>query len=283
MILQPWSKGILTRQIGDIRYATYSVSARATISLTVGPARIGSRARADLPLITVSPVVVNRNVNARASIGISLSTVRHGIKVRASLPLLTSLAKTTKQNVVHARAQLPALFTNLNRIRARARLPILYTTASVSSNTTYTDVAWVTNLTLEETTKFTNFGFLNVVRLGNTIYGVKSNGFYELDSLTTDNGTSIVASVTTHPQNFKQMVYKRIPYMYVQTPNPVVVTSYVDSTTIGPMTTDHGQQKVTMSKGTQGYYWSFNITNVSGNQFKLDGIEPFIDFLKRRA
>jgi hypothetical protein len=244
--------------------------------------RIGSRGNIVLPLISVTATILSRNLSGRASITLSTDIVRLGSRGRSILPLITSKPVLKIANRVVGRASLPLLST-VPRCRGRAILPKISAKGTITYTVATTSLAWVTNLTVEETTKFTNFDFLKVVRIGSSVYGVKSDGLYLIGSFATDNGTTIASYITTHPQNFKQQTFKRIPYMYVQTPYPVSVTSYVDSQTVGAVTTDHGQQKVTLSKGTQGYYWSFKIANVSTNPFKIDGIEPYIDFMKRRA
>lgn len=280
MIRQSWAKVVLARPLGAVRYAEISTSATATIILSA-TARGGARSGATLPRLSVQANTLVLNATARASLGLSLGSVRVGSNVKATLPPLSIVPVSTRLVVSSATATLPMITLGRKAI-VEVTLPRLIVAAISSKTVTTTSVGWITNLTLEETTKFTNFGFMNVVRLGNNIYGVKSDGLYLLGA-TTDNSTAISSYITTHPQNYKQQTYKRIPYMYVQTPYPVSITSYVDSQTVGAATTDHGTQKVVLSKGTQGYYWSFKIANVAPNSFKLDGIEPFIDFMKRRA
>lgn len=280
-VLQPYARFIPARILSSdiLHIPVFSVSASADITISAS-VRLGSRGSAVLPLITINPVVRMLNVSASADISLAMGTVRLGSKASAIIGI-SSVPTVSKQNIVTASAILP-LISMSQRITAAASLPLLSIAAVASTVSAATSVAWITNLSLEETTKFTNFGFINIVRIGNNIYGVKSNGLYLLGA-STDNGTSISSHIKTHPNNYKQQTFKRIPYMYIQTQYPVAVTEYIDSETIGPMTTDHGQQKVTMSKGTQGYYWSYKIANVAPNSFKIDGIEPFIDFMKRRA
>lgn len=280
MIRQPYALGIPARFLGLAKYHEILVNASADISLSAS-IRLGSNASAVLPNISATTNAVFRNITASADIGLlSLGGVRLGSKSSAIIAIGATVS-TSKQSIVTASAILP-LISMGNKITAAARIPLISAAPIVSLVNTTTSVTWVSNLSLEETTKFTNFGFINLVRIGNTVYGIKSDGLYALGA-TTDNNTTISSYIKTHPQSYKQMLYKRIPYMYVQTAYPIAVTSYIDSVTEGPRTTDHGQQKVTMSKGTQGYYWSYKIANVAPNSFKIDGIEPFIDFLKRRA
>lgn len=230
---------------------------------------------ATFPPFTARAVTSDHEAYARASFpAFRVGDVLLGTDARATWPPFTAAATVSNAiEPVTARASFPPFRTAF--IRARASFPPFSAAAQASTVETLTKIAWVMNLALGETTRFTGFDFLNVIRLGNTLYGVKSDGLYAIGAAK-DGTTNIAATVETHPTDFGSFNEKRVPHAYVGTTAAVRVTPIADGTTVGTYATDHSRartQRAKLPRGGKGRYWAFRLANVNGGAFKVETFE----------
>lgn len=140
--------------------------------------------------------------------------------------------------------------------------------------------AYSINLATGAVTRYTDFAFDNVLRLGNRFFGVRADGVYELEG-DTDNGEPIVAQVRTFSTDFEQTNAKRIMYAYIVgdigpdlvvgvRPNMSPESSYQTEWIASP-----GIQvsRVKTGRGLRGVYYQFSMTNTDGQPFEIHRIE----------
>jgi hypothetical protein len=253
-----------------------------TLPALTGEAFTGSTAAVELPSLEIDASSVELGSSIAASFpALAISSAFDGAMASDELPALSASGSISAPIYVDSLSiTFPALRVEYNRLIAD--LPALSIVASASLVESLTQQAWVTNLALGETTRFLNFGFLHIIRLGGTLYGVKADGLYALGA-TTDAGSAIAGHIKTHPNDFGSFHVKRVPYLYVGSDATVTVTPAVDGTNVAAYTSDVGAQRARLSRGSKGRYWAFKIQNVNGAALKVDGIEPLVEVLSRKV
>ncbi len=144
------------------------------------------------------------------------------------------------------------------------------------------NVTYAVNIRTGEVTTYSNYHFNQIVRLNGHYYGITNTAIYLLEG-NTDDGTAITSSVKTHPMDFDVLNYKRIPYVYVGSDDPVQVTSYTDKVLSGVYLSEVGKKRVKMSRGPRSRYWQIQINNVAGGNLKLDSLDLLVETLSRKA
>ena len=152
-------------------------------------------------------------------------------------------------------------------------LPRLYSI----SITTIARVAYAMNTATGETTKFTNYDFIDMIRLGHNQYGITSTGLHII------GGTeSITASFTTHETNYGNNKLKRIPKVYLDSEDVTTITPIIDGTTESAHTSSFGGHKTNLARGYIGKWYQWKISNVSGAPMRVGAIESLIEETDRR-
>lgn len=138
-----------------------------------------------------------------------------------------------------------------------------------------------TNLVTGEMTEYTNHDFLAFGRLGARWFGLRSNGIYELGG-STDNGTRIDCSATTHPNALGAADRnKTVHTAYLEAGSEsIAVAPVCDDTPVG---TFYGTDRVTLARGAKGRYWGFTFANVGGTEFRLQSVGILADINRRRV
>ena len=171
----------------------------------------GHQARAQLPGLSATAHVVS-GVTAR---------------VQGVLPKITAYATGYREDTMRATVNLPALVVTTSG-KASIALPRLSTASFGQPVVTAAHEAYVVNMNQplddnprnnfesknEQVTRYTNWPFFQVVRLGNAYYGVAEDGLYELGGAT-DNGTAIAWNFETCKTDFKDPHRKAVASAYI--------------------------------------------------------------------
>jgi hypothetical protein len=282
LITSPLRRGTSRFRFRPLGLDYHVDSLSLTLPALTGEAFTGSSASVELPALEIESESLELGSSIAAPLpAFVISSAFDGAQASGELPALSASGSISAPIYADSISiTLPALRVEYNRLAGD--LPALAIVASASLVESLTKQAWVTNLALGETTRFLNFDFLHIIRLGGTLYGVKSDGLYALGSAT-DAGSNIAGHIKTHPHDFGAFHLKRIPYLYVGSDNTVVVTPAVDGTNVAAYTSDVGAQRTRLNRGSKGRYWAFKIANSSGGALKIDGIEPLVEVLSRKA
>ena len=153
-------------------------------------------------------------------------------------------------------------------------LPRLY----AISITTIARVAYAMNTATGETTKFTNYDFIDMIRLGHNQYGITSTGLHII------GGTeSITASFTTHETNYGNNKLKRIPQVYLDSEDTTTTQLIIDGDPKTVHTSSFGGHKTKLPRGDIGKWFQTKISNVSGAPMRVGAIESLIEETDRRV
>jgi hypothetical protein len=178
------------------------------------------------------------------------------------------------------------LFEVYREITADIKLPLFDVVNTYAINYK-TGVAWCSNLRFDdgpETTEFTNFGFLHILRLGNDYYGVKNDGFYRLGGTSDEGGIPIQSVLELAPNTLNDLHRKRCAYVYLNGDSSVTLTAKVDGISSPTyVNTDSSDRKVKLGRALAGVTWGFTLTNISQGVLKINGLEPMFEPLSRKV
>lgn len=138
--------------------------------------------------------------------------------------------------------------------------------------------AFVMNILGNRVTRYQNFPFSHLAKIGDTYYGINTNGLYELTG-DTDTGTGVNGTVLTPSTDFSDFNSKNVAYMYMNGDDDYTVTPIVDSVEQPSYQSGFGGRRVKMARGNKGRYWEFRIGGIT----HLQGVEYLPDGLSRRV
>lgn len=155
------------------------------------------------------------------------ATVGSAAQAEFSLPRITVTAHGYRDDTARADITLPMLVMTPSAV-AEITLPAFTVLAHGQPVLTNAYEAYVLNMNqplddnprnnfeakVEQVTRYTNWPFIQVVRLGSTYYGVAEDGLYELGG-TTDNGTEITWSFETCKTDFDDPHKKAVASAYI--------------------------------------------------------------------
>lgn len=143
--------------------------------------------------------------------------------------------------------------------------------------------AFVMNLNTNEVTRYTNYPFIHVARVGNEEYGFALDGIYRLngplDGLTKVNGQITTKDTDFNTQDFDGFQSKNVPLLYANTDNTIKVTAIVDGAAMPRQTSQFDGRKTKLARGARGRYWAMKVENIT----KLQGLEFLPEKLQRRV
>ena len=142
-------------------------------------------------------------------------------------------------------------------------------------------MAYVTNMKTAETTRYNDYGFEHVIKKNGKHYGIKPEGIYLLEGLD-DDGVELAAGFTLTKNDFKSSLYKRVPYIFVDSDNDTIITPTADGVTHPDYTSLYGGKRTKLGRGIKGRYWSFKFTNVAGGLMSIRGFEIEPELMTRR-
>lgn len=197
------------------------------------------------------------------------------------------LAAVTEQGIVRANLVGPAL-QRAPSVRAWIVGPSFSMLSTISVATVVEYEAYAINLSTGAVSRYTEFPFDQILRLGNKHFGVRPDGVFELAG-DTDNGDPILASAVTFQTMFRTPNLKRVPYVYLvgRTGGAMDVGVRADE---GPeYTFPTGQApkagvqavRAKVAQGIRGNAFAFRISNPGGDDFEIERAEALIDVTTR--
>ncbi len=143
-------------------------------------------------------------------------------------------------------------------------------------------LAYTLNLSNQAVTTYDNYDFAYIVRLGDSHYGVKADGLYELTG-DTDAGSVINAKFRTEPTDFGTALMKRVANIYIDNGDSTMVYPVVDGIIKEGVRAQFSGRRSHLARGNRGRYWAFEVSNTEGSDMVISGIEFTPDILTRRV
>lgn len=146
---------------------------------------------------------------------------------------------------------------------------------------------WVVNAETGATTRYENFDFNSYAKIGDTYFGCKADGIYQLDG-DTDAGDPIQAMVSFGKQNFGTSALKRITNAYVGTSGEgklflKIIAEGEEYIYAARSYDEHLQvQRFDTGKGLRTNWLEFELYNADGEDFELASVEFAAVPLSRR-
>lgn len=129
-------------------------------------------------------------------------------------------------------------------------------------------------------TRYQNFPFYHLAKIGDTYYGINADGFYELTGEYDEvEDTLVNGTIHTHSTDYGIFNSKNVPYVYLNGDDDYSVTAFVDDVEQPAFTSGFGGRRAKLARGNKGRYWEFKIEGIK----KLQGIEHLPDGLSRRV
>lgn len=154
--------------------------------------------------------------------------------------------------------------------------------------------ALVFNADTTGATRYSQFAFNSLVNYLGAVYGVASDGIYELSG-DTDAGVAIPALVQTGDLAFTNEREKNVPRAYIVAQQKDALLFSTVSTRQGVRTkhqyeilirdadADDSFRKVVLGRGVRGTHWQFIVENVNGGDFSVSGMRVVVDTLGRKG
>lgn len=151
------------------------------------------------------------------------------------------------------------------------------------------DAAFVMNTENLALTEYNNYAFDNILCLGDTYYGVRADGLYELTG-DTDITDAVAATFETVPSDYGDIQVKNIPVAYVTARSEskfTVQSVHDEKLSAGELTETVNDKspynwRVKLSRGTKAVHWGFVFDNVEGSDFQIQSFTSDVNTLGRR-
>lgn len=150
--------------------------------------------------------------------------------------------------------------------------------------------AWVMNTDTTGVTRYSNYSYNSLVSYNNSIYALNEAGLYKQEG-TTDNGTAIPASVKTGELDWGTSANKNCPraYIYTDSDGELLLRVYsirrgnikITDYTIPIKSGETTLRSKRLGGGIKGTWWQFELQNVNGSDFKMDGGEVYVELRNR--
>lgn len=136
-------------------------------------------------------------------------------------------------------------------------------------------------------TRYSRFPFTQFIRLRNKVYGVGTDGLYELVGDTFD-GDPIVANVEWAPTDFRTHQLKRPRSLFVHgkilgasEASVIADQETEEAYSYTPTRIAQGAHRFHFGRGIRAQWLGFRYRNTDGKDFRIDAIEPEVDQLRR--
>ena len=146
--------------------------------------------------------------------------------------------------------------------------------------------------TAHPVTRYTNYPFLQVIRLGDSYYGVAPNGLHRIGGAH-DNGAPIPWAMQTHVTDFGSQFHKTVASAYLGgTIGPSVTFSVLTGehpeqmhTHANTFTTQLKNHREKFGKGRKARYWAFGLSSSSDETsgMMLDALDLEVFEMSRRV
>jgi len=133
-----------------------------------------------------------------------------------------------------------------------------------------------------ETTRYTGYAFTHIVRYKGVHYGLQPDGLYLLEG-NDDAGTVISASFRTAMSDFGTAKHKRVPYLYLDTEDVTVTTTFVEGQERNSYASGFGGARTRLGRGDKGRHWQFEVENVTGGEMSISSLEIYPNVLSRKV
>lgn len=146
---------------------------------------------------------------------------------------------------------------------------------------------WVVNYDTSASSSYENFPYNSFAQVGNQYFGAKSDGIYLLQG-DDDSGAPIHASINLGKSGMGSRVQKRVSecYLGASSDGTLYLKVTADSSTYiyeaRNASAQMQAQRVTLGKGLQANYFTFEIYNHNGCDFELNDVEFRVVDLQRR-
>jgi hypothetical protein len=137
---------------------------------------------------------------------------------------------------------------------------------------------WALNTEAMGSTRYENYAFNSMAKVGTRYYGANSSGLYLLEG-SSDNGEDIVSRINLGKQNFGSLLRKALPFMYmgVASNGHLVLKVEADGQTFYYTTEDQGQglkaQRFKLGRGLRASFYQMTLENYGGTHFEISDIE----------
>ena len=146
-------------------------------------------------------------------------------------------------------------------------------TVSASYDADYAE-AYVLNLLTNQVTRYTDFPFFHIAKVGAYWRGFNANGIYTIGATKVTTNT-----ITTSETDFDTYQSKNVHVLYADSDTEFDVTPIVDGEISDTSTAIFDGRKAKMGRGNKGRYWAFKLDNISA----LHGLEYLPEALQRRV
>jgi len=134
--------------------------------------------------------------------------------------------------------------------------------------------AFVMNTRTTEVTRYTDFDFRHIVRIGANYYGVKADGFYLLGDYPVTP-----CYIDTKETDFGVYQSKNLNAVYLNSDTSTMITEYADGVRVAKVPSAHKGRKTKLAKGATARYWKLRIENIT----RVEGMELLVHTKQRRV
>lgn len=138
--------------------------------------------------------------------------------------------------------------------------------------------AFVMNVKTNKVSRYQNFPFKHIARVGDQYVGLTAEGIYLLDGIY-DIDVEVNGAIHSKAFDFGMFNSKNVPYMYINGDDTYTVKAYVDRSQQPSFESRFSGRRVKLARGNKGRYWSFEISGIN----KLQGIEFMPEQISRRV
>lgn len=155
---------------------------------------------------------------------------------------------------------------------------------SFDSQGVYNDYdTWVVNYETQAVSKYQNYYFQSMAKIGDKYYGANENGFYLLEGDEDDTNLFIEASITTGYMDLSERGVKsnaQEMFLYVKNNGSLGLKArtedgwFYDYQLSRENDSIQGS-RVLLGKGKRAVYWQFQLTNDNATDFTLDDMKVY--------
>lgn len=138
--------------------------------------------------------------------------------------------------------------------------------------------AVVMNVLTGTVSRYQNYPFMALGKIGSSYYGFGTDGLYELTG-ESDLENDVLGTIRTNDEDLDAFNSRNIPYIYLNGEDDYSVTAVVDEVAQPTFTSGFGGRRVRLARGSKGRYWYFEIGGIK----HLQGLEYTPDRLTRKV
>jgi hypothetical protein len=286
--------------LGQVPMATLSASGTVvnTLRLDADLPRVTLAADASLgQLLSMSATVPAPTLSAWAGAGVrgtvpaatGVANVISGgaFRVDAAVPAATATIGATSMNVLRLVGDVPAV-TRANWLAISRQVPAIGMLAHIAPLSAVTRVAYSFTLANSAMTRYPAYPFIQVVRMGNTFYGVAEDGLHEIGG-TTDNAAPIPWTWETCLSDFGQAERKTVVSAYLGGYVPEAMTYTIRAGDVPTGTNAHATTATAVLRnhrqkfgiGRKSRYFAFGLSAAQG-RVAIESIEFEVAPMSRR-